>query len=115
MKNKILKYFAIILIAVLISSCGCSCHCDRNLGCRVITIKLTSNDSLIFRKYCSQTNYYTDKIVKDSINAFFSKYQSISTIIINKDSIYKYENVSNVKCDERVNYENKGYGCSCAK
>ena len=57
----------LLLVAVLFYSCKCSCKCDKDLGWRTMSAKLLSTDSLLAETtYCSDGNYYTDKVLADS-------------------------------------------------
>ena len=67
------------------------------------------------KTFCSQTDYYADKAFNDSILAFKLRYNTDSTVVDVRDSIYKYETVKNIKCGETATYINSGYDCNCAK
>jgi hypothetical protein len=108
------SFFSILIIALgfTIYSCHCACSCDKNLGCKIMTLKQADGSVILTKTFCSQTDYYTDSILQDSVVSFRIRYQSSSTRIDEKDSIYKYETVKNVKCPEGVReFEQKGYGC----
>lgn len=110
--------FTCSLLTLLNSCMKCSCTCDRNLGCKIVTVERKSNHSVIMTKvFCSQTltNYGTDNVLKDSVNSFFLRYTTDSTIVTATDSIYKYESVNRRTCKERKAYESEGFGCECVK
>lgn len=112
-------YIPLVILTLLLvsfASCRCSCTCSKRLGCKIIKVRLNSNDSIISRKYCSQINYdNTDEAFWDSIGTFFSTYEDISTIIENKDSIYENIRASDIECGEDNYYEGEGYICECYK
>ena len=106
----------LLLVAVLFYSCKCSCKCEKDLGCRTMSAKLLSTDSLLVENtYCSDGNYYTDKVLADSTNSFTTRWLSDSTFVSGIDSIFKHEHISKVECDDRDLFEDRGYGCSCDK
>jgi hypothetical protein len=78
---------------------------------------MTVTDTVITTKtFCSQTDYYTDQNFRDSIRAFQLRYNTDTSIVDIKDSIYKqYDRIMNVKCGGTAQYTNQGYGCGCAK
>jgi len=103
-------------LLILPNSCRYTCDCDRNMGCKILKVKLNSNGNVLITKtFCSQTNYSTDLILQDSVNNFINKHQSDSTTLTSKDSIYKYESVNNVKGSETDNYTKNGFMCVCPK
>ena len=67
------------------------------------------------KMFCSQTNYATDQVLKDSVDNFTTQQQTDSTTVTARDSIYKYESVGKVKYKDIDSYYNNGYGCECAK
>ncbi len=112
------KLIVCCFLLLLVHSCSCDCTCTRNLGCKVLTVKRNSNSSVIITKmYCSQTitNFATDKAIQDSVSKFKAKYQTDSTTVFVRDSIYKNEKYDKLKCKETSGYENNGFGCDCAK
>ena len=113
--KKFLLVISIFFGSILFHSCGCSCTCEKNSGCRVIVVRLLSNDSIIKRTFCSQVDLYTDTVVQNSVEAFFTEYQSISEILTNKDSVYKSETVQNLTCDQSKPYAADSFKCWCAK
>jgi hypothetical protein len=105
-----------VLFLTFLYSCGGSAICDRNLGCKILTVKLKSNGSIISTKtYFSKTNYYTDALLKDSVDNFITLYTTDSTSVSGADSIYHYETIKNISCKDIPNYQQNGYGCDCAK
>lgn len=63
----------------------------------------------------SQTNFKTDEVLQDSLGKFYVSYQTDSTTVTWRDSIYKYERVEKLKCKETDSFENNGFRCWCAK
>ena|ERR1700722_1429262 len=110
-KNHFKILLLIFCITLFISCYKESCDCFKDSGCRIITIKLLSNDSLITRRFCSQTRFYSDSAAIDSANAFLACYKSSSTVITNTDSVYMYDYINNVKPGETQNYNKNGYDC----
>ncbi len=108
---------AAIFLITLFNSCSCDCWCEKNLGCTILTVKLKSNDSLVVSQiYCSQTNYSSDLILRDSITEFYARYSSDTTAISSRDSIYTHEQrIENLSCKESDPYIKNGYNCECAK
>ena len=115
MNKKLFSIFITILGLMLYSSCTEECSCMKSSGCRIVTIKLTSNDSLITRKFCSKANYYTDTIVPDSTRNFLARYQSTSTVIVNKDSLYNTDIRPHVPSADVEDFVKNGYLCPCSK
>ncbi len=114
------KFTSIVLIlsllTLLLNSCKCACTCSDDMGCTLLEVRLISNDSLLAKKtICSITDYYSDKIRENSVLTYMSAHKTDSTYISYKDSIYKYESVKNLTCDQINDYKSKGYGCHCAK
>ncbi|MEI6488414.1 MAG: hypothetical protein WCP52_05600 [Bacteroidota bacterium] len=116
------NYFSKLLLSCVvllaIDSCSCDCACTRNLGCKILTVKRNSNSSVIITKmYCSQTitNFAADKAIQDSVSKFTAKYQTDSTTVFVRDSVYKNERYDKLKCKETSGYENNGFSCDCAK
>ena len=113
----------IILAAILLTfySCECDCECSKDLGCAILTVKKVSGMTLIntvitTRTFCSQSDYYTDQALRDSVLAFQRRHNTDSSRVEVKDSIYQqYERIENVKCGGTDQYLSQGYGCSCAK
>jgi len=104
-----------VLFLILLYSCGCDCHCERNLGCKILTVKENSKDSVILTKiYCSQINFDTDTVLRDSVSKFFQLYKTDSTSVTSRDSIYKYES-KETGCKEAYELEKEGFRISCAK
>lgn len=115
-RQTIIFFFFSTFIMTLLGSCWCSCDCDRNIGCTILTVKQISNDSVLMKKiFCAQTNYETDKVRKDSVDNFTAQHQTANTTVTAKDSIYKYERVEDVKCKDKDGYKNDGFGCMCYK
>jgi hypothetical protein len=91
------------------------------LGCAVLTVKkisgMTVTNTIITTKtFCASNDYYTDQTLRDSILAFQKRYNTDTSIVDVKDSIYKqYKRIENVRCGSTAQYINQGYGCSCAK
>jgi hypothetical protein len=112
--NQILLILFIPILTLQLFGCNCECICSKDIGCKTLSIKLHSNDSLITRKFCSNTHYYTDKSLEDSVTTFLSSYAS-STLVISKDSILQKDQIPNLECDEIDKYEKSGYSCSCFK
>ena len=108
-----LTLFALLL---LFYSCSCDCTCENNLGCTILTVKQKSNGDTIQTKiYCGKMNYFPDTVLQDSIQAFFNLYNKDSTTVVRRDSIYKYDVVSNLSCNQSESYSNNGYSCNCSK
>jgi hypothetical protein len=118
-KSTLLKNILLLIIIIsfmtIYISCGCSCNCTKYTECRIITIKLNSNDSLVHKEFCGNSTYSSMNAFNDSIEAFFSKYQSISTIIVNRDSQHIINEAQNASCKEAENYGKNGYECECFK
>ncbi len=110
-------FVSILLLSVIFmfSSCGCSCQCDKNLGCTILKLINASGTVIMTKTFCSQTDYYHDLILRDSVNAFYSRYDSTRTRTDERDSIYKYESVREIKCKDTEPFEKQGFGCYCAK
>ncbi len=110
-------FLSIFLLAMifLFYSCGTSCDCNKNLGCKILTLKNAGGSIIMTKTYCSQTDYDTDVILRDSVKAFYTRYNSVTTRIDERDSIYKYETVRDLKIKETEQFESKGYGCACSK
>lgn len=107
-----------LTINILISSCGCDCDCTRNLGCIILTEKVKSSNKIKKTKmFCSKnlTNFSTDSVLLDSVKTNKLLFQTDSIIFIQRDSIYKYETIGRLKCEEIKNYVNIGFYCNCAK
>ena len=110
-------YFIIfILYLMFLYSCGCGCNCQKDLGCKILTAKQNTNDSIISTKiFCSQTNFATDSVLEDSVEIFYSQYQTDSTTVTYKDSIYLYQPRAKVDCDESDDLTKEGFNCNCFK
>jgi hypothetical protein len=105
-----------ILFGTIFYSCNYHCNCDKYLGCKIISARKKSNDSLLALKtYCAQTNYYTDKVLQDSVKAFTDRYnQQGAATIIEVDSIYSHEYVR-TKGGKQAPYIADGYDCLCPR
>ena len=112
------KYcFLILLLTLTFSfySCETVCDCNKNLGCKILKLKNASGAVIMTKTFCSQTDYHTDTILQDSVKAFYSRYDPTRASTEERDSIYKYETVNDVKPKEIKSFENNGYSCFCAK
>ncbi len=117
MKTTILLLLA-LSFTCLLNSCVGECWCEKDLGCAVLTVKKknsNSADTVITRKIlCSQSSYYSDWVLLDSIRAFQNRYTTDSSYVEVKDSIYKHYDPVSVK--RNVNqYSDSGYNCTCPK
>jgi hypothetical protein len=114
LKNKI---FILIFLSSLIFVYGCyncSCHCNYCLGCKIVTITRRTDDSLLVqKKFCSQTNIYTNQPLQDSITKFKNKYYGNSYYKVNeRDSTYNCDSFKYKDCDRATPQD---YMCECAK
>ena len=117
-RQSIIFFLLIGITLTFLYSCRCSCDCDRNLACRILTVKLNSNDSTLMTKmFCSQSqrHYEIDPVLKDSVFNFTTQHQTDSTTVTSRDSIYKYERVEDIKCKDKNGYKNDGFSCMCYK
>jgi hypothetical protein len=79
-----------------------------------MTATRNTDGSIIAKKtYCSHYNFSTDRTLFDSISAFRNRYYTNTITVTEKDSIYNRQSVSDVKCNETMQYDTSGYGCSC--
>ena len=115
MNRTILLLSLLVIIPFTFYSCGCSCQCYKQLGCKILTVKNSGGGIVITKTFCSTTNYYTDKIFKDSITSFYAQYTSSSTIVSERDSLKEMDRIMKIKCYDTQQFESRGYDCSCAK
>ncbi len=113
MKNLFLLTI-ISAVAITLNSCMCGCDFKRELACKVFTVKLRINDSIINQTIlCSNIDYEVDEQYQISINEFTEKFKSDSTILLSRDSIYKRHLAPNLDCGEDESYEENGWACEC--
>ena len=105
----------IVVIPMTFYSCGCSCQCYYACGCKILTVKNSGGVVVVTKTLCSTTNYYTDKILQDSIASFYAQHSSSSAIVSEKDSIYEMDRIMKIKCYDTQQFESTGYDCNCAK
>lgn len=121
MEKRLLVSIALLAILPTIYSCYCDCQCSKDLGCAILTVRkvngMTLTNTVITTKmFCSQTDYYTDQALQDSVLTFKARYNTDTSKVDVKDSIYQqYDRMQNVKCGGTDKYISQGYGCSCAK
>lgn len=110
------QFLFFLMATVVIYSCRCSCQCNKNLGCKILIAKSSNGSVLATKMFCPSTDYYSNIALYDSVAVFRAQYQTGSTTVEERDSIYKYETVRNIKCPQGTDeFERNGYGCECAK
>lgn len=114
MNNRYLYFIAIVLL-VKLNSCSCSCNCSYEMGCKVITMKWNTNDSLFTKCFCSTLNYYSDTVLQNAVGNYLSENELKAKILSSTDSIYESNKVNNISCNEKEPYANNGFECFCAK
>ncbi len=86
------------------------------MGCKIlIAQQTTTGDTIEIKIFCSRTNFNTDTVLQDSVQAFYNRYPTGNTIIKSRDSIYKFDNKDNLTCNDTKPYKENGYWCICAK
>jgi hypothetical protein len=92
----------------------CGCDCKRELACKMFTVKLKFNDSVIIDTIlCSRIDYEIDKQFEKSVNEIKLKFKSDSTLILEKDSIYIKHFAKSLDCSEEEIYKANGWACNC--
>lgn len=114
---KLLSILGLCIFVISAYACTCRCNCKAEQGCKVIVHRMNSNNQLIRKQFCSTTNgdYYTDKILRDSVTAYLIRYQPYAVLVSQTDSIFDSKGVDGVDCDERFLFDNKDYHCVCDK
>lgn len=108
----------IALILTLLNACQFkpSCGCNKDLGCKILTVeKVSTGDTILVKIFCSQASFLHDEILDDSVQAFYNQFQTDSTRVYSRDSIYKYDRVGDLTYNKSKSYSNAGYYCECAK
>lgn len=109
----------LLAIACFLNSCTGDCFCTKDLGCAVVTVKkrnpAPTNIVVSTKTFCPSIDYhrsYAD--LQDSINAFEILYNTDSTYVEVKDSIYKH--YDDVRTRHNLSrYTDSGYICNCPK
>ncbi len=61
MKN-LLLLILIAAVSIILNSCMCGCDCKKELACKVFTVKLRINDTIINQTIlCSSIDYEVDE------------------------------------------------------
>jgi hypothetical protein len=106
----------LVLATTLCYACTCSCECENNAGCKILTAKqLSTGDTIELRTYCSQTNFASDEILQDSVQAFYNRHQATGIVVNTRDSIYRIDEHDDLNCNEANRLRERGYECACAK
>ena len=115
---KVINRFALFCNLILLSvlySCKCDCTCEKKVGCKILTVKLKSNGNIIQTKTICTENNILAMDFQDSVTVYTNHYQSDSTTVVTKDSIFKDDVVKKLSCSQADPYTSKGYYCGCAK
>lgn len=116
--KKSLKFWVLLTVVASVcqQSCMCSCHCDKEMGCKILEVKSkTNNQILLTKSYCSEINFLIETALSDSVTAFAKRYETDTTLVTVRDSVFSKESVTRLKCNETDAYTRKNYFCNCAK
>jgi len=114
--KKVGSLLLLLIVCWSFNSCSGDCFCEKQLGCGVLTVKkrttVLTNIIITQKTFCSQKDYYSDVVLRDSIRAFIDHYTTDSSYVDVKDSIYKqYDRVQVKRNMQR--YTDSGYMCAC--
>lgn len=119
MRNKLPLVVVLWIISPIVYSCAADCECSKDLKCTTLTVKtrtLNGSDSGIViatKTFCSKIDYNADYAFRDSVRAFDKQYTTDSTIVEQKDSIYKHYEPVDVRHNHIGRYRDSGYFCNC--
>jgi hypothetical protein len=117
-KSGVIPSMFVLIISAGLYSCGCSCTCEKNLGCKILVARdASTGDTIEIKTFCSTTNFHTDKILNDSVQAFYNRsyvYGGLA-IVTPRDSIYKFDSFDDLNCNQTKPYSDNNYSCLCAK
>src|SRR6185436_13570223 len=93
-KSAVIASIFVLLVPAGFYSCSCSCTCEKNLGCKILVARdASTGDTIEIKTFCSSTNFHTDKILNDSVQAFYNRFYAYGglAIVTARDSIYKFD------------------------
>jgi hypothetical protein len=111
-------FFASLVICYLLTSCVADCACFKELGCTILNVRKlkgpAANSIVQTKTFCSQTNYYSDIPLHDSVESYRNRYSTDSTYVEERDSIYKTYPTVSLKHNLKQ-YTDSGYSCNCPR